>query len=157
MLTDATTTFANKKSVVLAAGTHLVGDVMDMTVARNLATARPVYFQVRASDDIVTGGVAGTIKFALASDAQAAIATDGTASVHFETPAYVTGNATATKLKKGTVIAQVALPFETISQEYQRYLGVLVTVATQAVTGGTISAFLTMDPDFNKPAANAVI
>ena len=156
-MTDATTTFADKKSVALAAGTHLVGDVMDMKVARNLATVKPVYLQIFAAENIVTGGVAGKISFSLASDAQAAIATDGTASIHFKTPDYGTGNATATKLKKGAVIAQIALPFETENQSYQRYLGILATVQTQAVTGGAITAFLSLDADFNKPFANAAI
>jgi len=100
-----------------------------------------LYLVITTSTEIITGGAAGTIKFQLVSDAQAAIATDGSASVHFDTGTFVTDDAAAndSEMNADGVIAAFKLP----SGTYERYLGILATIATTTVTAGAISAFLT--------------
>ena len=90
MILDERTEFADAVSVAAAAGTALIGDVIDLTVARNIGNGKPVYLVITVDTEIITGGVAGTLIFQLVSDAQAAIATDGTATVHFASRSFVT-------------------------------------------------------------------
>ena len=150
MICDALNTFADGVSVAAAAGTALIGDVIDTGSAhRDMGAstfASGLYLVVTASTEIITGGVAGTIKFQLVSDAQAAIATDGSASVHFDTGTFVTDDSAANsaELNAGGKIACIALPLE--GRVYERYLGILAVVATTTVTAGAINAFLTQTP-----------
>ncbi len=158
MITDGLLTFANDASVAAAAGTALVGDVVDLfalggnpaqvqgTLARDIGQGLPLYVVLKTTTEIITGGSAGTIKFQIASDAQAAIAVDGSATIHYDTGTFVTDDAAAndTAMNAGQVIAIVPLPMQ--GRAYERYLGVLVTIATTTVTAGAIDAFITMDP-----------
>jgi len=155
MIMDERTEFADAESVAGAAGTALIGDVIDLEVARDIGNGRPVYLVLLCNTTIITGGAAGTIKFSLASDAQAAIATDGSATVHFETATFVTDGDDANELHAGDVIAIIALPMSSVA-DYERYLGVLATIATTTVTAGAIDAFLTLDPSRWKAYANAI-
>lgn len=139
--------FCDAVSVAAAAGTALVGDVIDLTAThRDMGAGQPIYLVITTATEIITGGVAGTIKFQLASDAQAAIATDGSATIHFDTGTFVTDDAAANspQLNAGEVIACVALPME--GKVYERYLGILATIGTTTVTAGAINAFFTLDP-----------
>jgi len=146
MIMDERTEFADAVSVAAAAGTALIGDVIDMTVARDIGNGEPLYLVIQTAVEIITGGVAGTLQFQLASDAQAAIATDGTATIHFQTDALVTDDAgaNAAQFNAGGVIAVVALPLE--GTTYERFLGILAVTATTTTTAGAIDAFLTLDP-----------
>ena len=154
MILDERTEFADATSVAGTAGTALIGDVIDLEVARDIGQGQPVYLVMTCATSIITGGVAGTISFAAASDAQAAIATDGSATVHFQTKAFVTDGDDANELDAGATIAVVALPME--GAAYERYLGILATIATTTVTAGAINAFLTMDPTGWKAYPDAV-
>lgn len=89
MILDETLEFADAVSVAAAAGTALIGDVIDLETARDMGNGQPVYLVIQCDTSIITGGSAGTIKFQLASDAAAAIATDGSATVHFDTGTFV--------------------------------------------------------------------
>lgn len=147
MLLDERTEFADAVSVAGTEGTALIGDVIDLgSVARDIGEGHPLYLVITTDTEIITGGSAGTIKFQLASDAQAAIATDGGATVHFDTGTVVTDDAAANsaQLNAGGVIACVALPKE--GKVYERYLGILAVIGTTTVTAGKINAFLTTDP-----------
>jgi hypothetical protein len=109
-----------------AAGTYLLGDVIDLgdaptTQGIGAFGTQPVYLVIQV-DTAATSGGAATGRFILASDAQAAIATDGTATVHFDSGA--------------------GLP---LTRTYERYLGILQTTAVAAFTAGKINAFLTTD------------
>lgn len=142
MILDERTEFADAASVAAAAGVTLIGDVIDLqATGLDLGIASDLWLVIQASTEIITAGVAGTIKFQLASDAQAAIATDGTATVHFDTGTFVTDDAAANddRLNAGGMIAAVKLP----AGDYERYLGILCTVGTTEVTAGAINAFLT--------------
>jgi subtilisin family serine protease len=147
MILDELTEFADAASVAAAAGTALIGDVIDLGAAhRDIGVGEQLYLVITTDTEIITGGTAGTIKFQLASDAQAAIATDGSASIHYDTGTFVTDDAAANsaQLNAGGVIAVVALPSE--GRVYERYLGILCVVATTEVTAGAINAFLTKNP-----------
>ena len=155
MIMDERNEFADNVSVAAGAGTALIGDVIDLgSVGRDIGIGETVYLVIRTgATEIITGGSAGTISFALASDAQAAIATDGSATTHFSTGDLVTDDAAANSvlLNAGGTIAQVALPLG----DYERYVGILATIGTTTVTAGTIDAFLTKDPSAWKAYANA--
>lgn len=147
MIMDERTEFADATSVAAAAGTALIGDVMDLgAVHRDIGNGRAIWLVITTDTEIITGGSAGTIKFQLASDAQAAIATDGSATIHLDTGTFVTDDAAAndSQMNAGGVIACMQLPLE--GKVYERYLGILAVIATTTVTAGKINAFLTLDP-----------
>lgn len=147
MWLDERTEFADAASVAAAAGTALIGDVIDLGAAhRDIGNGRTVWLVITVDTEIITGGNAGTIQFVLASDAQAAIATDGTATSHFRSQLFVTDDAAANdaQMNAGGVPVMVALPLE--GPVYERYLGILAIIATTTVTAGKINAFLTLDP-----------
>ena len=83
-------------------GLALVGDVIDLgSIGRDIGnTAKPVFLVIQV-DTTVTSGGAATVGFVLASDAQAAIAVDGSATEHLRTPA----------IAKATLVAALALGF----------------------------------------------
>lgn len=144
MILDERLEFADATSVAAAAGTALIGDVIDLGSApRDIGMGREVFWYISVDTSVITGGAAGTIQFTLASDAQAAIATDGSATVHAVTAAFVTDDDALNALDAGRAIYCLALPSGAL---YERYLGVLATIATTTVTAGAISSGLTLDP-----------
>lgn len=147
MILDERTEFADAVSVAAAAGTALIGDVIDLgSVHRDIGMGQPLWLVITTDTEIITGGNAGTLQFLLASDAAAAIATDGSATVHWASRAFVTDDSAANdaQMNAGAVIACVALPVE--GAVYERYLGILAVTATTTTTAGKINAFLTPDP-----------
>lgn len=145
MILDSRNEFADAASVAASAGTALIGNVMDLgSTSQDIGNGEPLYLVIQTDTEIITGGTAGTIQFKLASDAQAAIAVDGSATVHYTGPSLVTDDAAANSaaLNAGGVILCAPLPMGT----YERYLGILCTVGTTEVTAGKINAFLTKDP-----------
>lgn len=154
MILDERNEFCDATAVAGSAGTALLGDVIDLGATTNyIGEGEPMYLVIQTDTEIITGGNAGTISFALASDAQAAIAVDASATQHFATESIVTDgtDANGAKCKAGAVIAAVALPHGA----YERYLGVLCTIGTTAVTAGKINAFLTHDVAKYRPFADA--
>jgi hypothetical protein len=144
MILDEKLEFADAVSVAASAGTALIGDVIDLGSTSNYpANGEPLYIVIQTDTEIITAGSAGTIQFFLASDAQAAIATDGSATVHLSSASLVTDDAAANSaaLNAGGTILMAALPMGT----YERYLGVLCTTGTTTTTAGKINAFLTKD------------
>lgn len=142
MILDERVEFADGTSVAAAAGTAIIGDVIDLgSAGLDLGLVGDMWCVIKTDTEIITGGSAGTIKFLLVSDAQAALATDGSATVHFDTGTLVTDDAAANdaRLNADGVIAAFKLP----SGTYERYLGILATIDTTTVTAGAISAFLT--------------
>lgn len=156
MILDELTEFADAVSVAAGAGTALIGDQIDLGAASlDIGAGEPVYLVIQTDTEIITGGSAGTIQFFLASDSTAAIATDGSASIHLASPVLVTDDAAANsdKLNAGGVILAVPLPADAT---YERYLGILATIATTTVTAGKINAFLTTDVSRWKAYADAI-
>ena len=80
MIIDERLEFADAVSVAAAAGTANIGDIIDMSVARDIGMGQPVYLVIGVDTEIITGGAAGTLKFLLVSDATSTIATDGSAT-----------------------------------------------------------------------------
>lgn len=122
------------------AASYLVGDVIDLgavTGGRDIGTGEDLYLLIQV-DTTATSGGSATGQFHLASDAQAAIAVDGTATYHYSGPAIAVATLVA-----GYEIACVRLP----SGSYERYLGILQTTAVAAFTAGKINAFLTKVPN----------
>lgn len=133
-----------------AAGTYLLGDVMDLggglpVAGDGINDLEGLYFVVQV-DTAATSGGSATARFILASDAQAAIATDGSATVHFDSGAIPVATLVA-----GYYAVRVQLPIGT----YERYLGVLQTTAVAAFTAGKINAFLTRHPPTYKAFPDA--
>lgn len=148
MITDRLNTFALATALNTgAAGTYLVGDVIDLGTARDIGQGNPIYLVVQV-DTTATSGGAATLQIKLASDAQAAIATDGSATEHVVSPAIAVASLTA-----GKRILVVAIPFE--GNVYERYLGILQVTGTAAFTAGKIDAFLTQTPSAWKAMADA--
>lgn len=150
MLLDAFAEFADATSVAGSAGTALVGNQIDLGIGREVGNGQPVYLIITVDTAIQAAG-AGTIQFALASDTTAAVST--TAKQVLTTPAYTTANNT-TALPAGAVLFAGAIP-ATAFTSTNRYLGLLVTIATQTVSAGKINAFLTLDPNAYKLYADA--
>lgn len=145
MILDNTLEFADAVSVAAAAGTANIGDVIDLSVARDVGNGEPMYLVISVDTEIITGGSAGTIAFQLVSDSTDTIATNGTQTVHFKSRDFVTDDAAANDaaLSAGAFPVIVALPME--GQAYERYLAVQAVIATTTVTAGKINAFLTHD------------
>lgn len=145
MIMDERTEFCDATSVAAAAGTALVGDVIDLgTVARDIGNGQPVYLVITTATEIITGGAAGTVKFQLVSDSTANLATSPT--VHIDTGTFVTDDSAANsaQLNAGGVIFCGPLPLQ--GNVYEQYLGILCVTATTTTTAGAINAFLTLDP-----------
>ena len=149
MILDERTEFCDATALNTgAAGTYLLGDQIDSSVVRDLGNGQPIYLVITV-DTLPTSGGSATAQFTLASDDSASIATNGSASVHFQTKAF-----TISEMAAGTVLAAVALPAQGVA--YERYLGVLQTTGTAAFTGGKINAFLTTDVARWKAYADAI-
>lgn len=145
MIIDKRTEFADATSVAAAAGTANIGNQIDSSVVRDLGNGQPVYLVITCDTSIITGGSAGTVTFRLVSDSSASIATDGSASVHWQSKAFVTDDDALNELDAGDVVAVVALPLDG-AVPYERYLGIQAVTATTTTTAGAISAFLSLDP-----------
>lgn len=119
-----------------AAASYLIGDVMDLgSTSRDIGIGEDLYVVIQV-DTTATSGGSATGAFHLASDAQAAIAVDGSATYHLSTAAIAVASLTA-----GTTVLAARLP----SGTYERYLGILQTTAVAAFTAGKVNAFLTKD------------
>lgn len=120
------------------AASYLIGDVIDLGgTTQDIGTGEDLYLVIQV-DTAVDSAADNTVQqFHLASDAQAAIAVDGSATYHFSTGALAQASIDAA----GDLIAAVRLP----SGTYERYLGILHTTSVAAATAGKINAFLTKD------------
>lgn len=137
MIHDERTEFCDATALNTgAAGSYLLGDVIDLgATSQDIGTGEPLFLVIQV-DTAATSGGSATGNFKLVSDAQAAIATDGTATEHLASGAIAVASLTA-----GRTILMAALPPGT----YERYLGILQTTAVAAFTAGKINAFLTHD------------
>lgn len=139
MLIDRLTQFCNATAADTGGtGLALIGDQIDLESARDIGAGKPIYLVIQVTTAFDSANDTATVSFVLASDASAAIADDGSASVHLQTPALL-----VTALVAG--YRQVfAVPQEGVA--YERYVGLLQNVGVQALTAGAISAFLTLTP-----------
>jgi hypothetical protein len=120
-----------------APGSYLIGDVIDTGGDGADGNSDDLYAVVQI-DTAVTSGAAASVSFALCSDAQAAIAVDGTQTTH-----YVSAEIPKATLVAGYTAVAVELP----RGIYERYLGIVQKTVTTALTAGKVNAFLTNDPN----------
>lgn len=145
MIMDERLEFCDAVSVAAGAGTALIGDVIDLGAAhRDIGQGQDVYLVITTDTEIITGGSAGTIKFQLASDSTADLATSAT--IHIDTGTFVTDDANAndSQMNAGGIICCIQVPSE--GKVYEQYLGILCVIGTTTVTAGKVNAFLTLDP-----------
>lgn len=122
-----------------AAGTALEGDVIDLGNDGADGNSEDIYLVIQISTAVVGPD---TVDFKLVSDAQAAIATNGSATQH-----YSSGAIAVSSLVAGYQVCAVQLPRGT----YERYLGIIrTTVGAGALSAGAINAFLTREPPVQK-------
>ena len=144
MLLDDRAEFADNLPVNTAIGTAQLGDVIDLgTGVRDLPD---VFVMVRVGSAFTSGGAA-TVSFSLVSDAQSALATNGSATHHFSTGAMPVAALTA-----GRIIACIRLP----RGQCERYLGLLQTTAGAPLSGGRVDAVLTDGPALWSACADTV-
>jgi hypothetical protein len=119
-----------------AVGSYLIGDVIDLQVARDIGNGETAYVVIQI-DTLPTSGGSATAAFSLCSDAQAAIAVDGSQTTH-----ATTGAKTIAQMPAGT---RFILPIPAEGSVYERYVGIVQTTGTAAFTAGKINAFITLD------------
>ena len=144
MLMDKRTQFAAAVAIGGSTGRRLVGDVIDLENIRDIGGPNNVYLVVQLAVAMTSGGSA-TVAIELASDAAAAIATDGSATVHATSDTF-----DFDAVAVGDTLFQIAIPPEKAGAIYERYLGILVNVGVAALTAGSINAFLTLQPPMHK-------
>ncbi len=121
--------------------TALLGNVMDLSVNRDVGQGHPMYLVLQ----VTTAFAGGTsYQFHLASDSAAAISIDGSETRHLSTDVYTQAQMTA------GFTAVYPLPMgDTARGEdtagYERYLGISLTDVGSS-SSGAINAFLTPDP-----------
>lgn len=146
MILDERLEFADALSIAAAAGTAIVGDVIDLGAGVvDIGIGEDLWVVIQTTTEIITAGTAGTIEFFVVSDASAGLgsATLANCTQHLTSGSLVTDDAAANdaKLNAGGVILAARLPAGT----YERYLGILCTIGGQTVTAGAVNAFLTKD------------
>lgn len=137
MIMDKLAEFCNAVSLVRATGSALIGNVIDLGVARDVGNGKPLYLTITIDTDVDSSGDAATVEFEVRSDSVAAI-DPSTGTLHMSTGAIAQAN--LTQGKKFTY----QLPAEGLA--YERYLGIVQVTAGADVTAGKVNAFLTMDP-----------
>lgn len=147
MILDEKLEFCDQTAASGSAGTALLGDQINLDDAgRELLDTLYLVIQVTTAFGQASGSP--TVNFQLASDASASIATNGSASIHWQSGALATSVLTAGK----TFI--VPLPSNE-GVAYEQYLGILAVTASATTNAGAINAFLTNDPQRWKAYADA--
>lgn len=148
MILDELLEFGDATAITTGTGAALFGDVIDLgAVPQDFGHGKAMYLVIQITTAVTSAGAA-TVQFELCSDAAAAM-TVATASRHVRTEA----------IDKATLVAgyemTFALPPNGGAEAYERYLGVITTVGTAALTAGAMNAFLTYDPKYWKSYADA--
>jgi len=147
---DKRTEFASAVAMAGGTGYQLVGDVIDLENVRDIGNSFPAWLVIQCTTAFGSAGAAD-VQFILASDAAAAIATDGSATEHLASPTLNFDDFTA-----GDMIFQGIIPIESAASVYERYVGILCNVTTAALNAGAINAFITLQPPVHKLYPNGV-
>lgn len=143
MILDELTEIADAASVAASASTFAVGDQIDLEgTSQDIGVGEPIWMICQVDTAIVAAG-AGSIRFYVVSDSLVTLgsATVASCTVHYDTGALTTAASTPAGQTAGSVLFAIRLP----SGTYERYLGVLCTVATQTVSAGKVNIFLAKD------------
>jgi hypothetical protein len=117
-----------------AAGSYLLGDVVDLGVARDLGGDMALYLVVSV-DTAATSGGSATGQFNLVTDDNASLSSP---TVVVSSVAWPVASMTA-----GKTLMAVQLPME--GTAYERYIGIQQVTGTAAFTAGKVNAFLVDD------------
>jgi hypothetical protein len=149
MILDERNEFFDNTACQNEAGTNLIGDVIDLGIAnRDPGNGQPLYLIISVDTAADGGaGTAATVAFQLASDSVAAIATDGSQTIHFTSKPHV-----LTDLTAGAVFV---FPLPVSGLDYERYLGVQTVTAVEGEDALVASAYLTIDPHGWRAMADA--
>lgn len=148
MWVDRNTQIANNVAIGGSTGRRLIGDQIDLgAAARDVGAGEEIYAVVSFSATCTSAGAA-TIRAELVSDAQVAIAVDGSATLHAASPAVALAAGAA-----GRQLLVVALPRE-VPSPYERFLGLIIDVGTAALTAGSVNCFLTTNPPVRRAYAD---
>lgn len=135
---DKRTEFGDAFDVTETTGTYLFTNQIDLGAAgRDPGNGQPVYLVISVDTEVDSSMDGATIQFRLASDDSASIHAT-TSTEHLLTEVFAEGNLAA----GATYI--YTLPVEGLA--YERYLGLQAIIGGETVTGGAISAYLTLDP-----------
>lgn len=155
MIVDTLAEFGDNKALSTAGTSQvLIGNVIDLlpnaaNVGLNITTdlgLSELWLVIQVTTTATSAGSA-VVTLALCSDAQAAIAVDGSQTTHYTGPAIAVATLVA-----GYRYCCVKLP----SGTYERYLGICQTSATAALTAGKVDMFLTSDPSILRSYNNGV-
>ena len=146
---DVLAQFADKVSVASGfnVGSAVLGDVMDLgamtskinanssaALYRNEGNGKPMKLEVDVVTDLLASGGASTVEFKLVSAPTADLTTNGGTL-------WTSGAIAKASLVAGYKMAAFLPDVAT----YQRYLGIVATVASNNLTAGTVSASLRRD------------
>lgn len=135
MILDERTEFCDATALNTgAAGSYLIGDVLDTSIARDLGGDKALYLVVTV-DTTATSGGSATL--------QVNLVTDDNASLSSPTTVVSSAAIAVASLTAGTRVMAVQLPME--GTAYERYLGIQQVTGTAAFTAGKVNAFLTTD------------
>jgi hypothetical protein len=136
MILDERTEFCDAVALNTgAAGSYLLGDVIDLGEAKDLGNSDPLYLVVQV-DTTATSGGSATGLFSLVTDDNASLSSP---AVLVSSKAWAVADMVA-----GTTLMVVQLPME--GTAYERYLGIQQTTGTAAFTAGKVNAFITHTP-----------
>jgi len=114
------------------AGSYIVGDAIDLSVARDVGAGQPLYLVISVS--VTCASATGTLQFALLTDAQDPALIS--AEQLMLTPEFVAADLTA-----GTLLFAASLPSG--HPAYERYIQLMQITGTAAWTAGNFNAYLT--------------
>lgn len=138
MIADALLTFCDNTALNTgAAGSYIIGDQIDLQVARNIGVGvgEGQLYLVVTVDTTATSGGAATLTIDLVTDDNGSLSS----------PAVLASSAAVpvASLTQGAKVIVLALP---ISDSYERYIGIQQRTGVAAFTAGKINAFLTTTP-----------
>lgn len=136
MFKDKRTTFVDNTAIGASTGTELVGDYINLDIARDVGVGYPVWVHIYVTEAFDSALDGASVDLQLVSDAGEP-ATDGSATIHFSTGAldetfFTLGKHISFAIPNGIGVME-------------QYLGLLAVTAGEALTAGKISAFISLD------------
>lgn len=139
MFIDRNLEFCIAQDVSAVVGTEVIATAINLKNAGiRINIGSPSMYLVILVQNTFTSGGAATVQFRLVSDSTDPASTDGSETRHWQSPAFAYTALTAGKA--------IIVPLPSGIPAYERYLQLQVVTATATTTAGTISAFLTVNP-----------
>ena len=136
MIMDYRLEFADSVSIAHAVGTTVHGNVIDMGVAnKDYGDGEPIYLHVRMNAAAAASAGSSSIAFNLQE-------AGSTTPASFATKLVLKAASAFANYTAGYRVYQAALP----STSYKRYLRIVSAVTLTPTTGGTVDAWISLDP-----------